>query len=71
MSLVLFFFKRKIFGVLNKMLDCDIIESDLDLQSFYYVSFWTESFGKRMDLFINPAMLKSITNYILQGWHKY
>ena len=30
------------------VLDCDIVESEFELQLFYYVYFWTNTLGKSM-----------------------
>ena len=31
------------------VLECDFIESEFELQSRYYIHFWTKTFGKSMD----------------------
>ena len=33
------------------VLDCDIIVSEFELQSCYYIHFWTNTFGKRHERF--------------------
>ena len=36
--------------------DCDLEVNEFELQSRYYVNFWTNNLMKRMDSFIPPAM---------------
>ena len=37
------------------MLDSDIVVGEFDLQSSYYVHFWTSSLGKGIDLITHPT----------------
>ena len=41
---------------LAKVLDCDFVVSEFELQSRYYFHFWINTFGKGMDLVITPVM---------------
>ena len=43
-------------GVEAKVLDCDLKVSKIELQTFYYIHFWTNSLGKGMNSFIPPPM---------------
>ena len=43
-------------GVMVKAMDCEIVESEFELQSHYYVHFQTNTLGKSMNPFILPAM---------------
>ena len=43
-------------GVMVKAMHCGIIVSEFELQSRYYVLFWTNTRGKGINLFILPAM---------------
>ena len=43
-------------GVVTNVLECDIVESEFDIQSCYYVYFWTFTFGKDMKLFNTVPM---------------
>ena len=38
------------------VLDCDIIVSEIKLQSHYYIHFQTNTLGKGMNSIINPSM---------------
>ena len=42
--------------VMVKALDCGTKVSEFELQSRYYVHFWTNTYGKGMDPLILPAM---------------
>ena len=44
-------------GVMVKALDCEIVVSEFELQSHYYVHFRTNTLGKGMNLFILPMGL--------------
>ena len=44
------------YGDMVKAMDRGIVESEFELQSRYYVHFWTNTCGKGMNLFILPAM---------------
>ena len=52
-------------GVVVKVLDCRIIQSEFKLQSCYYVHFWTNTLGKGMNPLILPSM-GYLT--VLEGW---
>ena len=39
-----------------KVLDCDIVVSDFELQSRYYVHYQTITLGKGMNALISPAI---------------
>ena len=56
-------------GVLANVLDCDIIVSEIELQSCYYIRFQTNTVGKSMNPFIPPSNygLNNTTIVILQG----
>ena len=41
-----------------KALDCGIVVSEFELQSSYYVHFWTNTLGKIINSLILPAMDK-------------
>ena len=43
-------------GVVVNMLDCDIIASKFELQSWYYIHFQTNTYGKSTDPLMPPAM---------------
>ena len=43
-------------GVMVKAMDCGIVVSDFEFQSRYYVYFWTNTLGKRMNPLILPSM---------------
>ena len=43
-------------GVMVKMMDCEIVVSELELQLHYYVHFQTNTLGKGMNPLILPAM---------------
>ena len=43
-------------GVMVKAMDYGIVVSEFELQSCYYVHFWTNTLGKSMNPFILPAM---------------
>ena len=43
-------------GVMVKALDCRTVVRKFELQSRYYAHFWTNTFGKGMNLLILPAM---------------
>ena len=59
-------------GVMAKVLDCEIVVSEFELQSVYYVHFWTNSFGKDMNLSILACNgLNNTTTILLQGWFWY
>ena len=42
-------------GVIAKVLDCDLEESEFELQSYYYVYFRTNTLRKGMNPLILPA----------------
>ena len=60
------FVKWKI--VITKFLYCDVVVSKFELQSRYYVHFWTTALEKGMNLFILPYGDNSVTAVLLQGW---
>ena len=39
-------------SVVANMLDCDIVVSKFDVQSRYYVHFWTNTFKQSMSLYL-------------------
>ena len=43
-------------GIMVKVLDCEIVVSEFELQSCYYAHFWANTLGKGMNLLILPAM---------------
>ena len=53
-----------------KVLDCGLEVSELELQSYNYVQFQTNTIGKGMNFLIpTPSYgLKSNTVVLLQGW---
>ena len=55
-------------GVMVKSLDCRIVVSEFELQSRYYVHFWTNTFGKGMNPLILPSMgyLNGTTTVLLK-----
>ena len=66
-TITYYFFKRKgsPWDIEANMLVCDNIVSECKPQSQYYVHFWTNTLGKRMD----PNYgLNSNTAVFLQGW---
>ena len=42
--------------VVANVFNCNIIESKFELQSYYYIHFWTNTLGKCTNSFILPAM---------------
>ena len=44
-------------GVMVKVMECGIVESEFELQSRYYIHFRTNNLGKGMNLLILPAMV--------------
>ena len=44
------------YDVLVNVLNCNIVVSEFELQSCYYVDFWTNTHGKGMIPLIHPAM---------------
>ena len=44
-------------GVMVKALDCGIVVGEFELQSRYYINFWTNNLGKSMNPFILPSMV--------------
>ena len=42
-------------GLVDNVLDCDIVISEIKLHLYYYVNFWTNTFGKGVK-FISPAL---------------
>ena len=51
-SIFPFFFKYCVKGIVAGVLDCDIVVSELELQSYYYVHFWTHTLGINMKFLI-------------------
>ena len=49
-------FGKSLRGVVANVLDCDIIFTEFELQSSYYVSFRTKTSGKGTNLFIPKEM---------------
>ena len=47
---------RSFCGVVVDVLDCDIIVSEFELLSYYFVHFWTNALAKGMDLLILLAI---------------
>ena len=43
-------------GVIVKAMDCGIVVTEFELQSRYYVHFWTNTLGKGMNPLILSAM---------------
>ena len=43
-------------GIVANMLNCNIIVSKFELQSHYYVHFWTNTLGKNKNSLISPAI---------------
>ena len=43
-------------GVMVKAMDCGIVVSEFELQSHYYIHFWTNTLEKGMNPLILPAM---------------
>ena len=43
-------------GIMVKVMDCGIVVSKFELQSRYYVHFWTNTLGKGINPLILPAM---------------
>ena len=43
-------------GVMVKAIDCGIVVSEFELQSCYYIHFWTNTLGKGMNPLILQAM---------------
>ena len=43
-------------GVMVKAIDCEILLSEFERQSRYYVNFWANTHGKGMNPLILPAM---------------
>ena len=56
--------------VVVNMQNCNIVVCEFELQSHYYVHFWTNTLGKGMYPFIPPPIyeLDSTTAVLLQGW---
>ena len=55
--------------IVANVLDCDIKVNEFELQSHYYVPFWTNTPGKGMNLLIPPTYeLDSTKIVLLQGW---
>ena len=44
-------------GVVVNVLDCDIVVSKFEIQSWYYVHFQTNAFGKGMNPLIRSAIV--------------
>ena len=56
-------------GVVDNVLDCDIIVSEFKLPSNSYIHFWTNALVKDMNLIIFPCYgLNNTTITLLQGW---
>ena len=51
--------------VVDNLLDCDIVVSEFDLQSFYYAQFQTNTFGKGM----KPVFMQIVLNSATQLGH--
>ena len=54
-----------------KVLDCSFEVNEFELQSLYYVHFWTNTFGERYELpypSLSSYWWNSITAVPLQGW---
>ena len=43
-------------GLMAKVLDCGLEESNFELQLHYYIHFWANSLGKDMKLLILPVI---------------
>ena len=55
-------------GVMVKVLDCGSVVSKFELQSLYYIHFWTNTLGKGMNPIYPPSYgLNSITSVLLKG----
>ena len=50
-------------GVVDAVLDCEIVVSDFELQSRYYIHFWNNTSGKCMKLLIPLLCMKSNCHY--------
>ena len=48
-------------------MDCNIVSSEFEHQSHYYVHFWTNTLGKGMNSFISPSIDWIVT---LLSFHK-
>ena len=53
--------------VVANVVDCDLVVSEFELQSRYYVNFRTNTFGKGMN-FLFHHLPNSTANILLQGW---
>ena len=49
-------FKAQALWLVANVLDCDIIVSEYEVKSNYYVHFWTNILEEGMNLLISPAM---------------
>ena len=49
-------FRRYPRGEMVKVMDCEIVISEFELKSHYYVLFRANTLGKGMNLLIPPAM---------------
>ena len=59
-------------GVVANMLDCNIVVSEFELQFRNYVYFWTNTFGKGINLLVTLHYeLSSTSTILIQGllWH--
>ena len=54
-------------GVVDNVLDCNIIIQEFNLQSHYYAHFWTNTFGKGMNSLIFPPMDYIVPLMLLVG----
>ena len=54
-------------GVMVKAMDCQIIVSEFELQSHYYVHFRANTLGKGMNPLILPAMGKIVPQLFLEN----
>ena len=61
-------YKGNLDDVVANVLDSNIIKSEFELLSLYYVHFWTNTLGKGMNSLITPNNgLNSTTIVLLQG----
>ena len=62
-------FEVSLCGILGNVLDFDIIENKFQLQSPYYIYFWTNTVRKGMNLLtLNSYRLNSTPTTLLPGW---
>ena len=54
-------------SVVAHILDCDIVMSEFELQSRYFVHFWTNTLGKRMNLLISSSYELNSTTTVRRG----